>query len=342
MHWEYDWRLIGYMLSVLFLLVTVSGAFVTSFVVLVGSVIGTPSEAIGIDIAQLSLVVAPHWVPIGISVVVTMVIFGGFFWLHRWRRNLNHRLFHVHLQEAPDEIERRVTRLSKLVDVPTPAVQVMGTDAPTAFTTGVRTSHARITITPGLVKQLDDEELTAVFAHELSHIKNHDVTVMSIVMVPLVIAEGLWTFATVEKEQTHSMSTNRSNSSRLYGFEGVIGIILGVFAGVFWIVLALVIASFARYRELAADRGAVAITGDPATVAGALETMRNENTGNSDLRSADVNAFAIVPPGDDDSLRGGWRTPIDYLPPWISHRVESLFSFHPDFEHRIDRLRKID
>lgn len=126
-----------------------------------------------------------------------------------------------------------------------------------------------------------------LLAHELSHIKNRDITVMTVVMVPIVVAAGLWTVT------TNDPSRRIEPSHSGFRFDGVVHGLFGLIAGVFWPLACLSTAPFARYRELAADRGAAVITGEPAALATALERM--------DGRSPATDDFAVcrcLPTGD--------------------------------------------
>lgn len=213
-------------------LTLLSTLFVGSFVITMRYLIvflfgGTTSQiALLGRTATITVSAFPEWVTLGLSVVVTAAIFAVLAYLHQWNWDPTLRLFTIDLKHPPEEIEQRITRLAKRLDISTPAIQLMDTDVPTAFTTGVRTENAPLTISRGLVDQLSDEELTEVLAHELSHIKNRDVAVMTLVMVPVVIAEGLWTIATPETKED---SDGKPKTD--YGFEGPLLAIIGVLAG---------------------------------------------------------------------------------------------------------------
>ncbi|MEY7850457.1 M48 family metallopeptidase [Natrarchaeobius sp. A-rgal3] len=228
-------------------------------------------------------------------------------------RDLADRVDLEHLADASSEGERAdlrltVARLAGQADLPVPDVRIAETDAPAALSVGYRPSSSTIVVSRGLLALLDDRELEAVLAHELAHVANRDAAVLSALAAPGAVA--------------------RVASSR-YGFNPVVkplALLVGAASR-------LSVGFVARAREYAADDGAVAITGDPAGLAGALETLDRdlERRPRDDLRTREfATAFSIVPP------------------PWEKHRFfdrtrrfvsRTLFGTHPSTESRIDRLR---
>jgi len=203
-----------------------------------------------------------------------------------------------------------VDRLAQQADMPRPPVAVIPSDEPNALSAGTG-DRTVVCVTLGLLKTLDDDELDAVLAHELAHCKNGDSTVLTVAGFPTTVAL-----------LTLSGSLERMNGFALFlGYIGLV-IVLAIVS------LALLVVSLpgtlvlARYREYAADRGAVAITGKPVALAEALATLHGrDRRPESDLRSiAGLNAFCIVPSG----------TGLLTLP-WT----------HPPVAKRIKRLRKV-
>ncbi|MFD1563687.1 M48 family metallopeptidase [Haloarchaeobius amylolyticus] len=201
-----------------------------------------------------------------------------------------------------------VSRLAAQADVPPPTVRIGSSATPRAITVGYRPATSTVVVSRGLLETLDDRELEAVLAHELAHIVNRDAAVMTFLALPAASAT-----ATVARHVANP--------------------VLAIPAAVTYAVSRWCVAFVSSFREYVADDGAVAITGDPAALASALETLdadleRRPATDLRDHRS--TMAFSIVPP------------------PWEEHRffdrarrvvARGIFGTHPDTETRIDRLR---
>ena len=146
----------------------------------------------------------------------------------------------VEESEYPD-LYRSVRRLSRQADLPMPTVAVADSDVPNAFATGRSQKSATVCVTTGLLSALDDDELDGVLAHELAHIKNRDVAVMTIASflstIAFLIVRWGWLFG----------GRNRR------GGGVVVAIVVSL---VVWVVSFLLIRALSRYREFAADRGA--------------------------------------------------------------------------------------
>ncbi|MCU4971995.1 zinc metalloprotease HtpX [Halobacteria archaeon AArc-m2/3/4] len=217
----------------------------------------------------------------------------------------------VSAEEYP-ELHASVERLSQQADLPKPKVAVMDTQVPNAFATGRNQRNAAVAVTTGLTKTLDREELDGVIAHELAHVKNRDMMVMT-------IASFLSTIAFMMVRWGAFFGGGR-------GRRGGGGIVVAILVSlVVWIVSYLLIRALSRYREFAADRGAAAITGRPSALASALLKISGEmdKVPKDDLREeAEMNAFFIIP------IKSGI--------------VGRLFSTHPSTERRVERLRDLE
>ncbi|WP_276273169.1 zinc metalloprotease HtpX [Haloarcula litorea] len=216
-------------------------------------------------------------------------------------------------EEYPD-LHRKVERLAQQADLPKPTVAVADSRVPNAFATGRSKKSAAVCVTTGIVNTLDDDELEGVIAHELAHIKNRDVMVMTIASflstIAFLIVRWGWLFA----------------GGRDRGGGNQAPVIVAILASlVVWIVSFLLIRALSRYREFAADRGGAAITGQPSALASALMKLdsRMDKVPKEDLRSqSEMNAFFIVP------IDVGW--------------IGRLFRTHPTTEKRVERLRNLD
>jgi len=210
------------------------------------------------------------------------------------------------------ELHRMVGRLSQQADLPKPKVAVVDSRVPNAFATGRSQDNAAVAVTSGLMQTLDQEELEAVLAHELAHVKNRDMMVMTIASFLSTIA-----FLVVRWGWWFGGGGDSRNQAPVWV---AIAASLAV-----WIVSFFLIRALSRYREFAADRGAATITGKPAALASALMTI-DGNMGNvpkDDLREqSEMNAFFIIP------IKSGL--------------VSKLFSTHPSTEARVEQLRDLE
>ena len=208
------------------------------------------------------------------------------------------------------ELYSTVERLSRQADLPKPTVAVADSRVPNAFATGPTRSKSVVCVTTGIVNTLDDDELEGVLAHELAHIKNRDMAVMTIASLLSTIA-----FVVVRWGWLFGGRRNRGG-----------GIIVAVLVSlVVWVVSYLLIRALSRYREYAADRGGARITGKPSALASALVTIDGsmDRVPEEDLREqSEMNAFFIIP------IESGF--------------IGRLFSTHPPTEKRVERLRELE
>ena len=214
-------------------------------------------------------------------------------------------------EEAP-ELHEMIERLCQMADLRKPRVAIADVDMPNAFATGRSQKASAVCVTTGLMRRLEPRELEGVLAHELTHIANRDVVVMTVAsflatVAGLIIRASMW----------GGMGGGRNRDGAGYIFI-IMGVSLAVYALSF-----LLLRTLSRYREYAADRGAAILTGAPATLASALARIHDDlgRVPTRDLRSAEgLNAFFIVPA----RARG--------------FSLSSLFATHPPVEKRIERL----
>jgi heat shock protein HtpX len=212
------------------------------------------------------------------------------------------------------ELHRKIERLAQQADLPKPTVAVADSRTPNAFATGRSQDSAAVCVTTGIMRLLDDEELEGVLAHELAHVKNRDVMVMTIASFLSTIA-----FLVVRWGWLFTGGRNRGGQQQAPVF---VAILLSL---VVWVISFLLIRALSRYREFAADRGGASITGRPAALATALTKIDSgmEKVPSEDLRGqSEMNAFFIIP------IRSGF--------------IGRLFSTHPSTEKRIERLRQLE
>ncbi len=215
--------------------------------------------------------------------------------------------------ELHDLVERIVARNN----LPKPRIAVINTKMPNAFATGKTPKSSIVTVTTGLMDQLETEELEGVIAHELSHIKNRDVLVLTLASLFSTIAWYLMQFSFYG-----GMS---GGYGRRRDSGGGMALVLLV-AIITWFVSFLIIRAISRYREFVADRDGALMTGKPSKLASALlkisGTMKRIPT--QDLRQMEgMNAFFIIP-----ALSGSSFT--------------NLFSTHPPVDQRVKKLLEME
>ncbi len=215
-------------------------------------------------------------------------------------------------EEAPG-LHAMIDRLCIQADLPKPKIAVADTEVPNAFAMGRSPKNATVCATTGIMKTLSPAELEGVMAHELAHVKNRDVMIMTIASFFASVASMIMQFA-------FFFGGGDDEEGALPFFVVLIASFL-VYIISFFLMLAL-----SRYREFSADRGAALVTGRPSALSSALlrisEKMQAVPT--QDLREAErMNAFFIVPTG-------------------VKTAVQTLFSTHPPMEKRIERLQQLE
>jgi len=228
----------------------------------------------------------------------------------------------VSQEEAP-ELHAVVERLCAMADLPKPRIAVVDSDVPNAFATGRNPKHAAVAVTTGLWRRLEPQEIEGVLAHELSHIANRDVLIMTVASFFAMLAALITRFG-LYFGMFGGFGGGRGNRSNN---QGGVPIWLIVFAAaiVTYAISFILIRTISRYREYAADRGSAVITGAPEHLMSALQKIASGITTipQRDLREvAGMNAFFIVPTN--------WRT-----------QMGELFMDHPPMEKRLAALAAI-
>src|SRR6201994_5149546 len=174
-------------------------------------------------------------------------------------------------QQAP-ELHGIVDRVCALADTPKPRIAISPTDLPNAFATGRNQEHAVLCVTRGIMRRLTPEELEGVIAHELSHVAHKDVMVMTVASFLGVIAGLLIRFSFYgELFGGGGRRNNNNNQNALPVLLIIMGVSIVVYAISF-----LLIRLLSRYRELAADRAAALLTGQPSALASALQKVSRQ------------------------------------------------------------------
>ena len=222
-----------------------------------------------------------------------------------------------------------VDRLCALANMPKPRLAIAPSPMLNAFATGRNSKTAVLVATTGLLNNpdLNDQELEAVLAHELSHVAHKDVVVMTIASFLGIIAGLLVRFA-FYSELFGGGGRGRGGNNSNGGALPVIFIVLLV-GIVTYAISFLLIRLLSRYRELAADRSGALLTGQPSALASALQKVSGSMSRipTRDLRSAEpLNAFYFVP-----AFKAGGKEVA----------LSNIFSTHPTLERRLRQLAEI-
>jgi heat shock protein HtpX len=223
----------------------------------------------------------------------------------------------VSREEAP-ELHEMVERLCAMSDLPKPKVAVVDTDVPNAFATGRSPKHAAVAVTTGLWRRLEPREIEGVLAHELSHVANRDVLIMTVASFFAMLAAILTRFGLYGGMFGGGGRDRDSNGPPIW-------LIIFVVSIVTYFLSYILIRTISRYREYAADRGAALITGAPEHLMSALQKIASQMSliPQRDLRQVEgMNAFFIVPTN-------------------VKSAVGELFMTHPPLEKRLARLGEI-
>ena len=223
----------------------------------------------------------------------------------------------VTAEQAP-ELHAMVERLCAMADLPKPKIAIMNTPVPNAFATGRSPKHAAVCVTQGLWDRLEPKEVEGVLAHELSHIANRDVLIMTVASFFAMLAALLTRFGLYAGMFGGGGRRDNNNGPPVW-------LIVVAVAAVTYLISFILIRMISRYREYAADRGSALITGAPEYLMSALQKISSQMTliPNQDLRQVQgMSAFFIIPA----RVRGA---------------ASELFMDHPPLEKRIAALAAI-
>jgi len=212
------------------------------------------------------------------------------------------------------ELHRMVESLAARAGLPKPKVGIMVSPVPNAFATGRSPKNAVVAVTDSIMRTLNREELEAVLAHEISHVKNRDMltlTMASFISMLAFLIMRNWIFISLFNDRDNNMGAL---------------ILVYVVSIVVWLVSTLLTRALSRYREFAADRGSAVLTGNPRALISALTKI----SGRMDYIPAEkkqeiegANAFFIIP-----ALSG--------------NTLMELFSTHPPLEKRVAALQELE
>ena len=262
------------------------------------------------------------------SIVLIIVIAGGFLFCQYWFSD-KIALFgmhgHIVTPEQEPELHGIIDRLCALADMPKPRVAIADVDMPNAFATGRSPSNAVVCATRGIMRRLDEPELEAVLAHELSHVAHRDVAIMTLASFLGMIAGLITRFTLYAGIFGGFGGGNNRNSGG--GQAAMIELAVIVVSAIIYAISFLLTMALSRYRELAADRSGAILIGRPSLLASALLKVSGDmaRIPTRDLRSAEhFNAFFFTP-----AIAQGTS-------------LSTLFSTHPPLQKRLDQLAKLE
>lgn len=223
------------------------------------------------------------------------------------------------------EIHRLVENLSITAGIPKPKIYIINDSAPNAFATGRDPEHASIALTTGLLDKLDKSELEGVIAHEMSHIGNYDIRLMTMVVVLVGLISLLadfflrWTWFGGGGRKSDS---NSDNGGQIQSILMIIGLVLMILSPIIATMIQLAVS---RKREYLADATGALLTRYPEGLASALEKISADQEPLEVANKATAHLYIASPlKTDTDEKKSGWA---------------NLFETHPPIQDRIKKLR---
>jgi heat shock protein HtpX len=276
---------------------TILLATLTGLLVALGALVGGPSTAATFLVIGLVLNLVMFWFSDKIALKMS-------------------RAQPLSEEEAP-RLHQIVRELAFSAGIPMPRLYMIPADQPNAFATGRSPKHAAVAVTEGLWRRLEPQEIEGVLAHELSHVANRDVLVMTLASFFAMLA-ALLTRVGLYGGMFSGGGRNRDGGAPAWLIIFVVSILT-------YVISFVLIRTISRYREYAADRGSALITGAPEQPMSALQKIASDivRIPQRDLREVEgMNAFFIIPTT-------------------VKSSVSELFATHPPLEKRLARLAQI-
>jgi len=198
---------------------------------------------------------------------------------------------------------------------PMPKIYIVSTNAPNAFATGRDPKHAVVCVTTGLMSKLNRSELEAVIAHELSHIKNYDIRLMTIVSI---LIGSLSIIINIAYRSSFFRKSNDRENNQANTIIMLLGFIMIIFAP---IIAQLIQLAISRRREYYADASAVKLTRQPQSLIDALTKISNDDSVFETASTATASLYITNP--------------------FKKNKIASLFSTHPPIEKRLQALQQM-
>jgi heat shock protein HtpX len=279
----------------------------------------------GLLLVVLYAIIISVMLTLGVSLVLVIVIAAALIFSQYYFSD-KIAMWSMHAHEVTPQQEPRlheiVDRLCLLANMQKPRVGVAEMDMPNAFATGRNPKHSVICATRGIMTRLNDEELEAVLAHELSHVAHRDVAIMT-------IASGVGMLAGLVSRIAlfgAMFGGGGRGGSRNGGQIVLLEMATLLISIVIYIVAFLLTMALSRYRELAADRSGAILIGKPSVLASALVHVTGD--------------IGRIPRTDLRKQEG--MNSLFFAPALSGNTAASLFSSHPSLEKRLDALSKLE
>ncbi len=223
------------------------------------------------------------------------------------------------------ELFRIVENLCIAGGLPTPKIYIIDDTAPNAFATGRDPQHAVVCVTTGILQKLDKAELEGVIAHELSHIGNYDIRVMTLVVVLVGTITLLADWFLRASFFGGRRKSDSEGGNQMQIFFMIAGILLAILSP---IIATLIKLAVSRQREFLADASGALLTRHPEGLARALEKISKDTEPLEAANKATAHMYIINPLKEHKGDSVGW--------------FANLFNTHPPIEERIKRLREMN
>lgn len=228
-------------------------------------------------------------------------------------------------RKSNQELYRIVENLCIAAGLPTPKIYIIEDTAPNAFATGRDPEHAVVCFTTGILQKLDKAELEGVTAHELSHIGNYDIRVMTLVVVLVGTVTLLADWFLRAQFFGGRRRSNNSEGNQMQGLFLIIGIVLAILSP---IIATLIKLAVSRQREYLADASGALLTRYPEGLARALEKISADQEPLEAANKATAHMYIVSPLKADENGKTGW--------------LASMFNTHPPIADRIKKLREMN
>jgi heat shock protein HtpX len=208
-----------------------------------------------------------------------------------------------------------VENLSIVNQTPIPKIYIIDTYAPNAFATGRDPEHAVVCVTSGLLSKLNRSELESVIAHELSHIKNYDIRLMTIVSI---LIGSLSILINIAYRSSFFKKSNDRENNQVNTIIMLLGFVMIIFAP---LIAQLIQLAISRRREYYADASAIKLTRQPQALIDALTKISNDDSVFETASTATASLYITNP--------------------FKNNKIASLFSTHPPIEKRLQALKQM-